>query len=107
MARVPISNQLTSDELLFLQGLASDASYTSGNVALDSELGSGAGIAFEVPSGTIDDSNQTFTVSNVPIYIVINGVQYFENNGYTRSTLTLTLSTPVGTGGWIKSAYAS
>lgn len=107
MARTPISNQLTANELLFLQGLASDASYTSGNVALDSELGVGAGIAFETPSGTVDDSNVTFTVANTPLYIVVNGVQYFENNGYTRATLTLTLSVPVGTGGWIKSAYAA
>lgn len=102
-----VNDSLTSLELVFIQDLAADASYDSGNVALDSELGAGAGIGFETPSGTVDDSNVTFTVANVPLFIIINGVIYFENLGYTRSSLTLTLSFPAGTGSWIRSAYAA
>lgn len=95
-----VESSLTSLELVFIQDLASDASYDSANVALDSEL---SGMTVETPSGTVDDSNVTFTVTAVPVFVIINGVIYFENLGYTRATLTLTLAFPVGTGGWIRS----
>lgn len=98
------ADALTTQEIVFLQNLALEASYDSSNVALISDIG--AGIAFETPSGTIDDSNQSFTVANTPLYIVVNGTQYFENVGFTRTLLALTLSFPVGTGGWIRSAYS-
>lgn len=73
--------------------------------------GSGNGnattIEYETPTGTVNDSNVTFTVTRAPLYIVVNGVQYFENQGYTLSSLTVTLDAAVGTGGYIRSAYVS
>lgn len=68
---------------------------------------SGTSTSFETPVGTINDTNVTFTVTHTPIYIVQNGFQYFDGAGYTIAGLTVTLSTPVGTGGFIRSAYTS
>lgn len=65
----------------------------------------GGGISVETPTGTVDDSNVTFTVSNEPKYIVVNGAQYFSGTGYSYSGGTITLNNPVGTGGFIRSVY--
>lgn len=62
---------------------------------------------FETPSGTVDDSNVTFTVVHTPLYVVVNGAQYFDGAGYTLVGNTITLNDVVGTGGFIKSAYVS
>jgi len=57
----------------------------------------------EVPTGTVNGTNRTFTVTNTPKYIVSDGVTYFENNGYTLATLTITMDfAPVG---FIESVY--
>lgn len=57
----------------------------------------------ETPVGTVNGTNRTFTVTNTPKYIVSDGVTYFENSGYTLSTLTITMDfAPVG---FITSAY--
>ena len=53
---------------------------------------SGSGLAgFETPVGTINGVNDTFTVSYTPKAVILNGVTYFENDGYTLSTLTITM----------------
>lgn len=67
----------------------------------------GSGISWGVPVGTIDDSNTTFTVSTKPIFIIVNGGIYREGKGvYTSySGGTITLSSPVGTDGFIVSAH--
>lgn len=49
----------------------------------------------EVPTGTIDGSNTTFTTINPPAFITVGGVSYFPNDGFTFTgsgpyTLTLT-----------------
>lgn len=85
-------------------------------ITLDNPVGTGGFIRsayetagttpqFEVPSGTIDDSNVTFSVANEPLYIVVNGASYFDGAGYSYSGGTITLDNPVGTGGTIHSAY--
>lgn len=63
----------------------------------------GSGITFETPTGTVDGSNNIFTVLNTPKYIIVDGVTYFENNGYTIVGLTITTSVPPT--GFIRSAY--
>lgn len=70
--------------------------------------GGGSGsLSFETPTGTVDDSNTTFDVLNTPLYLVINGAQIFEGAGYSIVGLTVTLDNPIGTGGFIRSAYGS
>lgn len=52
-------------------------------------------------TGTIDDSNDTFTCTTEPTYVVINGVWYKDTGGvytWSWSANTLTLSGPIGTG---------
>lgn len=68
-----------------------------------SASGGGGGVTFETPTGTVDGSNTAFTVLNTPAYIIVDGVTYFENNGYTRSGLNITTSVPPT--GFIRSAY--
>lgn len=61
----------------------------------------------ETPTGTVDDSNVTFTVTHEPLYIVVNGAQYAVGTGTYSSYAagTITLSSAVGTGGFIRSYY--
>lgn len=65
--------------------------------------GSGGGLTIETPTGTVNGTNATFTVSATPQYIVVDGITYFENNGYTLSGLTITTSVPPT--GFIRSFY--
>jgi len=88
-------------------------SYLAGVISLDNPIGTGGfirsafgtGISIETPTGAVDDSNVTFTVTNEPKYIVVNGAQYFAGAGYSYVAVTLTLDNPVGTGGFIRSIY--
>lgn len=53
-----------------------------------------AGYTKETPTGTVDGSNATFTVTATPVYIVSDGITLFDGAGYTIATLTLTLDNP-------------
>lgn len=55
-------------------------------------------------TGTIDDSNVTFTAGSEPTQLVINGGIYKTTGGaitWSYVAGTITLSSPVGTGGSI------
>ncbi len=69
--------------------------------------GTSTSINFEAPIGAVNDINVSFTVINEPLYIVVNGGQYREGEGIYTSYVagTITLSSPVGSGGFIASAY--
>ena len=75
--------------------------------SVSNDLGNEAVLTVETPTGTVDDSNTSFTVSNEPLYIVINGAQYVAGTGTFTSYAagTITLSSAVGTGGFIRSFY--
>lgn len=76
---------------------------------VDATGGGGSTLAFETPTGAVDDSNTSFVVLNEPLYILVNGAQYLVGTGLYSSYVagTVTLSSPVGTGGFIRSAYNS
>lgn len=83
---------------------------TGNGVRVDAEAGGGGGgggLDFETPTGDIDDTNVSFTVTETPLYLVVNGAQYFEGVHYTLATLVVTLFNPVGTGGFIRSAFGT
>ena len=61
-----------------------------GVVTVNATAGSG-GITVETPIGTVNGSNATFTVSDVPQYIVADGITYFDGAGYTYGALSITL----------------
>lgn len=64
---------------------------------------SSSGVSFETPTGTINGINTTFVATNTPKYIVVDGVTYFENDGYSLAGLTITTIVPPT--GFIRSAY--
>ena len=65
---------------------------------------SGGGFQLLTVSGTIDDSNESFTTTSPPSILVINGAGYEQTGGaitWTYSGGAITISVPVGTGGSI------
>jgi len=98
----------------YVVGEGQYVSYVSGTITLASPVGVGGfirswygGVDTEVPSGTVDDSNVSFSVAHEPLYIVVNGSTYAQGDGlYTSySSGTITLAAAVGTGGFIRSYY--
>lgn len=80
------------------------------DVTITASGGGGGGLSKETPVGTIDNANVTFTVNNVPFFINVNGAIYNVGDGQYASLTpgtpnTITLTNPVGTGGFIKSYY--
>lgn len=84
---------------------------TSGSIDADGHLtqdftgGGGSGVNFETPTGTIDGTNDTFTVTHVPKAILLNGSTYFEGDGYTLSGLTITMLIIPVVGSTLRSLY--
>lgn len=62
---------------------------------------SGSSLTVEEPSGTVDDSNLDFVFTAKPFLIVVNGLTFRENHGWSWTALTDTasLGNVVGTGG--------
>lgn len=50
-------------------------------------------------TGTIDDSNTSFTAASEPTLVVVNGASYRDGHGCTISGTSITLDNPPGTGG--------
>lgn len=71
--------------------------------------GTGHILTVEIPAGTVNDSNTTFSVMNTPLFIDVNGGIYTVGQGIFSSYVAgvITLSSPVGTGGFILSFYNS
>ena len=46
------------------------------------------------PTGTVNGSNQTFTVSTIPLFVVSDGIVYFEGFGFSTAGLTITMTIP-------------
>lgn len=57
------------------------------------------GVTVLTATGTIDDSNTSFTFSEEPTAVVINGAMYRDGNGVTISGTSVTTDFPVGQGG--------
>ena len=75
-----------------------------------SVIGGGGGVSVLTISGTVDDSNVTLTAVQEPSLLVINGSLYQKTGGsitWSYSSGTITLSSPVGTGGQIYGLVAS
>lgn len=64
----------------------------------------GAALAVMPVTGTVDDSNKTFSAATQPTLLNINGAFYLKTGGaytWTYVGTTITLNQPVGTGGSI------
>lgn len=63
--------------------------------------GTSGGISKLTATGTVDNSNKTFTFASTPQIVVVNGASYIDGFGVSISGTTATLDNPVGTGGSI------
>lgn len=61
--------------------------------------GGGGGLSILAVTGTVDDSNTSFTTPSTAQVVVVNGASYRNGKGVTISSTNVTLDNPVGTGG--------
>ena len=54
----------------------------------------GGGSSISTPTGTVNGSNTSFTASATPLFVVSDGIVYFESFGYSLSGLAITMSIP-------------
>lgn len=67
----------------------------NGTFSFEAESGGGgSGVTVETPTGSVDSSNTSFTVTSEPKWIVSDGVTYFDGAGYSYSSLTVTMTIP-------------
>ncbi len=50
-------------------------------------------------TGTVDDSNKSFTAASAPNIVIVNGTSYRDGHGCAIVGTAITLDNPVGTGG--------
>ncbi len=58
---------------------------------LENEIG---GVLYYTATGTINGSNQVFTVTAEPTAVIADGTTLFEGLGYTYAALSITLDNP-------------
>lgn len=66
---------------------------------VDIDVSAPASSGLVTMTGTIDDSNTSFTASATPTLVNVNGTFYRHGKGVTISGTSVTLDNPVGTGG--------
>jgi len=57
-------------------------------------VSTGANMMFKIPTGLVNSSNTSYTVASEPLYVVADGVTYYDGAGYTYSPLTVTMTNP-------------
>lgn len=78
-------------------------SQTANGVTTVAVTGGGSGWTIETPTGTVNGVNKTFIATATPKCVVADGITYFENDGYTLSTFTITMT--VAPTGFIRDYY--
>jgi hypothetical protein len=74
--------------------------YTRANGRNDLTISAtGASLSILSATGTVDDSNTTFTFISTPVLVVVNGATYRHGHGCSINETTVTLDNPVGTSG--------
>lgn len=92
---------LTAKTLNFVGGAGITISYAHSNGRNDITI-TATGTASLTPitiTGTIDDSNTSFTAASEPNIVIINGASYRHGKGVTISGTSITIDNPVGVGG--------
>lgn len=72
---------------------------------VDGTGGGGGGVNVETPVGTVDGSNNVFTVSHTPKFVVVDSSSYFETLHYTYSAPTITMNVLLAPTQFIRSIY--
>jgi hypothetical protein len=65
------------------------------------------GISVETPTGDVNGSNVTFTVTNTPLFVVADNLVIIDGFGYTYSAPTITMSSNIPPVQFIRSYYTS
>lgn len=90
----PIGDTVT--EINFVN--PSSISYTSGATGrranITTATGGSGGYTKETPGGAVNSSNTSFTVTAEPVYVIADGITYFDGAGYTYAGLTITMDSP-------------
>lgn len=68
-------------------------------------LVSTSGVTVSTPTGTVNGSNVSFTVTAEPLWVVADGATYFAGVGYTLASLTVTMDLAPSI--FIRSIYAT
>ena len=92
---------LTAQTLNLIAGAGITLSYAYANGRNDVTITS-TGSASPTPivvTGTVDDSNLSFTAASTPNVVVVNGNAYRDGHGVIIVGLAITLDSPVGNGG--------
>lgn len=94
---------LTAQTINLVAGTNVTLSYNSSNgrndITISSTGDASGGLSVLPATGTVDDSNVTFTFASTPTLVVVNGTAYRNGFGVTIVTTTATLDNPPGTGG--------
>ncbi len=78
----------------------SGVSYNFANGRNDITITGGSGsLSVLAATGTVNDSNKTFTFASEPTLVIVNGATYRHGSGVTISTTTATLDNAPGFGG--------
>lgn len=80
-------------------GITLSYSYANGRNDVTISASGSASLTPLEATGTIDDSNVTFTFASEPTLVVVNGASYRDGKGCTISGTSVTLDNPIGTGG--------
>lgn len=102
------------------QGIVNELNIVGSGVAITSVNGlptvtitGGSGTtAVETPTGTVNGTNLAFTVTQIPLYLISDGVSRFETIHYTRSGFNITFidgnqPRDAAMGGYIRSVYSA
>lgn len=94
---------LTAQTLNIVPGTGVTVSYNYANGRNDVTISASgnASISPITVTGTVDDSNTSFTAATTPTIVIVNGASYIHGAGCTISGTSITLDNPVGTGGSI------
>jgi hypothetical protein len=106
-------DELTTSEEIFLTTFAGlpfnegdILKIVSGSPAWVPPSSSGS-TAVEIPSGTVDGSNDTFTVTHIPLFIIVDGIAKFPTLHYTYSSGNITIIDDAPPTQYIRSIYST
>jgi hypothetical protein len=87
--RLDISHLRNSDQFIF-----GGTKYKISELMHGGSSGTGGGVTIETPSGDVDASNTVFIPTSEPLWVVSDGIQYFDGAGYTWSGASITMDIP-------------
>ncbi|RJO60393.1 hypothetical protein C4544_05200 [candidate division WS5 bacterium] len=105
----PRGEQSTTAEIALLEALNNLATSGSGEAIKKTGAASFAnvsvGFTVETPTGTVNGVNTTFTVTNEPKFVVIDGMIRFDGLGYTYAAGTIEVDPLIPPTSFIRSIY--